>query len=60
MRIAIAIASFFRLNRTIEFSGLNPIKKGTAARRSLGVVSVVIGKASWDREIEVIFRALNC
>jgi hypothetical protein len=60
MRIAIAIASLFRLNKTIEFSGLNPIKKGTAARRSLGVVSVVIGKASWDRKIEVIFRALKC
>jgi hypothetical protein len=60
MRIAIAIASFFRLKRTIELSGLNPIRKGTAARRSLGVVSVVIGKASWDRKIEVIFRALKC
>jgi hypothetical protein len=58
--MAIAIASLFRLNKTIEFSGLNPIRKGTAARRSLGVVSVVIGKASWDRKIEVIFRALKC
>jgi hypothetical protein len=55
-----AIASFFRLKRTIEFSGLNPIRNGTAARRSLGVVSVVMGRASWDREIEVFFKAQKC
>jgi hypothetical protein len=60
MRIAMAIASFFRLKRTIEFSGLNPIRNGTAARRSLGVVSVVMGKASWDRENEVFFKPQKC
>jgi hypothetical protein len=45
IRMAIFIDSSFNEMRTMESLGWYPIRNGTAANKSLGVVTVVMGEA---------------